>query len=193
MTISFQVFIFLTIALSMDAFTAAFSYGTDNVRVPFISTLIIAVICGLMLTLSFLAGNVLLSLIPSGFAKILSFSILFLLSLYKLYDALPKKRPASFTTDSISDKVNKKDKQIISAQEAALLALALSIDSISAGISIGTPDLPLPLLFLIAVCIHLAAIWSGSHAGASLSKKTSQNFSWLGAVLLLLLAFLRLL
>lgn len=193
MTISFQVFIFLTIALSMDAFTAAFSYGTDNVRVPFISTLIIAVICGLMLTLSFLAGNVLLSLIPSGFTKILSFSILFLLSLYKLYDSLPKKRPSSFTTDSISDKVNKKDKQIISAQEAALLALALSIDSISAGISIGTPDLPLPLLFLITVCIHLAAIWSGSHAGASLSKKTSQNFSWLGAVLLLLLAFLRLL
>lgn len=192
MTISFQVFLFLTIALSMDSFTAGLTYGTGNVRVPFLSSVIIASISGFMLTLSFLAGGVLLSFIPVFFTKILSFLILFMLSLYKLYDALPSKRHTPLTTDSISEKVNKKNKHILSCGEAFILALALSVDNISAGISAGSPRLPYSVIFFITAGIHFLFIQSGIRLGCLISGKISCNFSLLGAALLFLLALLRL-
>lgn len=192
MTISFQVFLFLTIALSMDSFTAGLTYGTGNVRVPLFSAIIIASVSGFMLTLSFLAGSFLLSFIPVFFTKILSFLVLSALSLYKLYDALPRKKQAPLTTDSISEKVNKKNKHLLSWGEASVLALALSVDNISAGVSAGSPALPCAAIFLITTGIHFLLIQSGIRLGCLISGKISCNFSLFGAALLFLLALLRL-
>lgn len=234
MTFSIYLFLLLVVVLSMDAFAAGLSYGMEGVRVPFLSIFIIAFLSGSMLTASLLAGNLILKLIPEAFTKGISFSILFLLSLYKFYDSFPRCIPMKdfaagilhffcphaltqkkkgtqsllgaqspfsknnnstanncLTTREITKKINKEDTSYLSYKEAAFLALALSIDNVSAGLCTGTISLPpLALLFLTTV-IHFFSIRLGLWAGLLLCAK-SHNFAWLGAAILMLLAFLRL-
>lgn len=195
MTFSVYFFILLVIALSMDAFAAGLSYGADKVQVPLISIFIIALLSGSMLTASQFAGNLFLNMIPNKLTKGISFSILFLLSLYKFYDAIPQlhKKDSGFTTKNISQRVNKEDKAILSCREAALLALALSIDNISAGLCTGTIFLSPIILLLLATAIHFLSIWLGLFFGYLISRKSSHSFAWLGAAILMLLSFIRIL
>ena len=184
MTLSTYFFLLLVVVLSMDAFAAGLSYGIEKVRVSFVSVL---------LTLSQLVGNVFLCLIPDHLTKGISFSILFLLSLYKFYDALPQlhKKDAGLTTRTISRKINKEDKAVLSCREAALLAFALSVDNISAGLCTGTVSLPPIILLLVTTAIHFLAIRLGLFTGCLLSRRSSHNFAWLGAAILMLLSFVR--
>lgn len=193
MTLSISFFLLLVVILSMDAFAAGLSYGLERVRVPFLSLSIIALLSGSMLTASMLLGNVLLGLIPKSLTRGLSFAILFLLSLYKFYDALPglHKKGQGLTTGDISRRVNKEDKDLLSGREAALLAFALSVDNISAGLCTGTVCLSPIILWLLTTAIHFFALKAGLLAGSVLSGK-SQGPAWLGAAILMVLAFLRL-
>ncbi len=193
MTFSIYFLIILIIVLSMDAFAAGLSYGVENVQVPFSSLAIIALLSGSMLTASLFAGNVLLSLIPQGLTKGVSFLVLFLLSLYKFYDAIPwfHKKKDGLTTGNISRKVNKEDKAVLSGREAAVLAAALSVDNISAGLCTGTVSLPPIILLPLTTAIHFLAIRLGLFTGQALSRKSSCRLSWLGAAILLGLALLR--
>lgn len=201
MSLSLSSFLLLSVALSMDTFTAGLSYSTDRVTVPFFSKAVIAVISGMMLALSLKAGSFFRSLISPDTAKLFSFLVLTALALYKLYDALPLSlRPKErFTTGSISRKVNRPDVHLLSASEAALLGVTLSLDSISAGLSTGIPAL-LPanpfilsaVVFLVSAVIHFAAISLGLFAGKLLIRKSSCRFTWLSAVLLFFLALTRL-
>lgn len=195
MTFSIYFFILLVVVLSMDAFAAGLSYGMEKVQVPFMSVFIIALLSGSMLTASLLAGNLFLWLIPSVLTKGISFSMLFVLSLYKLYDALPQlhKQDSRLTTKNISQKVNKEDKAVLSCREAALLALALSIDNISAGLCTGTVSLSPIILLLLTTAIHFLSIRLGLFTGCLLSRKSSHRFAWLGAAILMLLSFTRIL
>ncbi len=194
MTISIYFFILLVIVLSMDAFAAGFSYGIEKVQVPFFSLFIIALLSGSMLTASMIAGDFILRLIPAKLTKGISFSVLFLLSLYKFYDALPRlhAKGRGLTTGNISQKVNREDKAILSWQEAFLLAFALSADNISAGLCTGTIPLPFIILLLLTTAIHFVSIRLGLLTGHFLSNKASHRFTWLSALVLMLLAFYRL-
>ena len=191
----FYLLLILIIVLSMDAFTAGLSYGMDDVRVPFSSVLTVAFLSGCMLTLSLYAGDFLLLFLPAGLTKIVSFTVLFLLSLYKLYDAIPwlHKGNSGLTTDKISQKINYASPSILSKKEAALLGMALSVDNISAGLCTGTLNINPCLLLLITTLIHLLSIRLGLFTGKLLSQKGLRSFSWLGAAILMLLAFCRLL
>lgn len=201
MSLSFSSFLLLSVALSMDTFTAGLSYSTDRVRVPFFSKAVIALISGLMLVLSLKAGAFFRALISPLAAKFLSFFVLTALALYKLYDSLPvslhpKER---FTTDSISKKVNRRDVRILSASEAALLGITLSLDSISAGLSTGIPVL-FPansfilsaVVFTFSAAVHFAAISLGLLAGKLLVRSSSRRFTWISVALLFFLALMRL-
>lgn len=194
MTFSVSVFFLLVIVLSMDAFSAGFSYGVEKVRVPFYSSFTVAVISGTMLTLSMMLGNILSELIPPAITKSISFLILFLLALYKFYDTFPFVRSQStlLTTEVISRKINQKHKETLSVSEALLLSLALSADNVSAGLCCGLSPFSIPLTLLVTILIHLFALLLGIYSGNFFSRKSSKDFSFLGALILLLLAFLRL-
>ena len=185
----------LAIALSLDTFTAGLCYSAGKVQIPLRSMIIIALISGLTFTFSLIAGNLILFLLPHSATRFLSFLILLSLAIYKLYDALSvhSKAANSFTISDISQKVNKKDVHILSAGEAALLSLALSVDSISAGLSAGFKAPPPAVSFCITAAVQFIAIACGYGAGRLIAGKLSCNFSLLSALLLFCLAFLRLL
>ncbi len=194
MTFSVSVFLLLVIVLSLDAFTAGLSYGIEKVKVPLSSLMIIAMISGAMLTLSLFAGHILLNFISPTFTKVLSFLVLFLLSLYKFYDAFPRLHFTKhrLTTEVITQNINKHPKEILSLSEAVVLATALSIDNVSAGICTGMILFSVPLTLLVTFFIHLISLSTGVLTGCFFFKNSSKNFSWLGAAILMLLALLRL-
>lgn len=185
----------LAIALSLDTFTAGLSYSTGKVQIPLFSMIMIALVSGLTFTFSLIAGNFIIFLLPHAVTRLLSFLILFLLAVYKLYDALPvhSKTAGNFTTSGISQKINKKEVHILSTGEAILLSLALSVDSISAGLSVGFKAPHPAVSFFITAVIHFIAIACGYEAGRLIAGKLSCNFSLLSALLLFCLAFFRLL
>lgn len=180
--------------LCADAFVFGFSYGLDRVTIPPSSLFLISFISGAMLTLSFLFGDRLLTLLPPFLKTYLPFVVLLLLSLYKIYDALPAFHPPqnALTSDALSHKINRKEVQILSLNEAALLAVTLSIDNISVGLSVGTCHLPLFLLLSYSIFIHVVTIWGGWLLGHYFSKRCSHNLSIISALLLLVLAFAQL-
>lgn len=187
MTISTMLpFLLLCIALSTDTFTAGLSYSMGRVRVSIVSAGILSVISGFLFTLSLLAGEKLAAFFPAGFAKIFSFAVLFLLSLYKLYDSLPERfhRGFGLTTVSLSEKVNQKDVQTLSWGEAALLSLVLSVDSITAGLSSRAPDLPPAVIWLISALVQFLSVSLGLQSGKALLERTSQGFSRLSCAVL---------
>ena len=180
--------------LCADAFVFGFSYGLDRVKIPPSSLFLISFISGAMLTLSFLFGDRLLTLLPPFLKNYLPFVVLLLLSLYKIYDALPAFHPpqSTLTSDALSHKINRKEVQILSLNEAALLAITLSVDNISVGLSVGTCHLPLFLLLSYSIFIHVVTIWGGWLLGHYFSKRCSHNLSIISALLLLVLAFAQL-
>ena len=180
--------------LCADALVFGFSYGLDRVRIPLPCLILISVVSGMMLSVSFLFGDRLLSLLPSFFRAYLPFFILLLLSLYKIYDSLADLHPPAgrFTSESLSHSINRREIQSLSFGESLLLAITLSVDNISVGLSMGTCRLPIWLLLSYSVFIHAAAILGGWTLGHFFSRRCSHNLSLLSAILLLLLSFAQL-
>lgn len=195
MSLSIYLFLLLILILSMDAFTAGLSYGMAGVQVPFLSLVTVALLSGCMLTLSLSAGDILLAFIPATLTKAVSFLVLFFLSLYKFYDAIPSlhRKNSRLTTDKISQTINSTVPSVLSAKEAFVLGLALSVDNISAGLCTGTQNIPATILLPLTALIHFGAIRLGLSAGRALAQKGLSRFTWLGAAILMGLAFLRLL
>ncbi len=174
----------LLVAVSIDAFSAGLSYGMNRVKIPFSSTFIMSAMSGTFLILSLLAGSFLQELLPQNFIKYFSFFILFILGLYRLFDTfLPK----------TIENVNKDDLTILSPKEAFWLGLALSLDNIAAGFGFQVGFLPPLLIFVTAVAVNFLIIRIGCLVGREIITRTTLNLAWIGAVLLLLLAFSRLL
>ena len=123
---SLPLFLLLLTILSLDAFAAGLSYGTEKVRVSPFSLLLLALVSAGVLTLSLAAGDRFLGLFPPAGTKLISFAVLLLLALYKFYDA----GKAVCAPSSIAHRVNQTRREVLSAREALLLGLALSIANI---------------------------------------------------------------
>ena len=201
--------IVFTLALSIDSFAAAFAYGTSKIKIPLSSLLTISGICSGILFLSLLIGHSFTSLIPSAFAKMISFVLLNIIGLIKLFDSRIrhliqkgafKKRKLSFQFLSISflltiygdpKKADIDQGQELSPNEAISLALALSIDSGIAGLSSGTPAQYPFLTLFFSVFFGFFALLIGRYCGEHVTKDSQFDFTWLGGALLICLAFFK--
>lgn len=194
MTFSISAFFLLAIALSTDTFLAGLSYATGCVRVPFSSKVLLSLLSGAVFTASVMAGNLITLLLPDFAVKILSFILLLLLALYKLYDVSPVycNHVRHFSTNAFSAKVNRPDTHLLSAGEACLLAMVLSVDSISAGLSFGNTALTPAIILPATALIQYLSLTLGLLLGKKLGKYRSYRFALLSVILLILLAFLRL-
>lgn len=210
MLLSISELLLLIIALSADAFAASFAYGTDKVKIPAASAMTIALISDSILIVSLLVGGAIQTYIPPGVTTWLSFLILLILGLLKLFDSSVKQwirhdRPREkelhvtfknlrliLTIYALPEKANTEDIEVLSPAEAVSLGLALSLDSAAAGIGAASSQFPVLLTAALAFIIGIAAVYSGCALGRIISTKTKFNFSMIGGVLLLFLAFAKL-
>ena len=196
----------IALALSVDSFVAAFSYGTSKIKIPLSSVGIISVTGSLITGLSMLAGSFVKDFIPPGFTTLLSFGILFLLGVLKLFES---SSPAN---------ADKDNSHSISAKEALSLSAALSLDGCAAGfgasLSAGTPAspgavaagfdasaaagtvsslVPVAAVFLFSLIFGVFMVLAGSHIGNKAAGRLPIKPGIIGGLLLILLAVARLL
>lgn len=201
-----SLLLFLT-AVSLDSLTAGFSYGTKKVRIEILALVFLACIPSVFITAAGSITSLISSLFPTGILPFFSFSILFLIGSAKLIESLirhvAKKHPGLIgnrgckikqlniilTVYISPEEANRTDLQVLSAKEALLLSLALSLDSVLAGMAFTVSAIPPLTLLLSAILFHLFLFLAGYTLGRLLSRVLPFDLSWLSGFCLLLLAF----
>ena len=199
----------LVTAISIDAFVASFAYGSNKIKIPFQSTIIISLVSSTILGISLLIGSFLGNYIDSSITIAISFVIMFLLGIIKLFDSSIKaiirknkcfKKEYKFSLFSLNfiiniyadpEKADKDSSRILSSLEAVSLAIALSLDGAIAGFGAGLSSDSIIQTVLYSFIIGASLIVCGYRLGNHISRKISFDMSWISGVLLLVLAFLK--
>lgn len=199
----------LSLALSVDAFIACFAYGNQKISIPRSSAAVISGICSGVLFLSALLGSFLAPRLSPEAASLISFAILFILGLVRLFDSTVKawirkdrngSREFKFTAFNLnfilniyaSPEIADADaSRSLSAKESLALSLALSLDGIAAGIGAGISQTNIIAALLFSLLFSVLSVALGCHAGKKVAEKSRFDFSWLGGILLIILAIMK--
>ncbi|MBD5514349.1 MAG: hypothetical protein HDR06_06750 [Lachnospiraceae bacterium] len=197
--------LFLT-AVSIDSLTAGLTYGTRRVRIKLPAYLILICVPAAFITAANRIGSYIFLLFPQAVLPFFSFIVLAFLGCSKLFESLlrllARKYPSLtrnwgckikqlniiFTVYLSPEDANQEDLQVLSPKEALLLSLALSLDSVLAGMAFTTGALPLVTLFLLAALFNLLLFAAGYGVGLLASTVLRIDLSWLSGLFLLLLA-----
>ncbi len=203
--------IMLVTALCLDSFAASFVYGAERVRIPAASVAVLSGLSTAVLILSLLLGSGVGHIVPQRLTDLFCFLILFLIGFVKLFDGalkslirrfpLPEKRlkfsvsQLHFILTVYADPAaaNEEDISVLSPSEAFFLGLSLSLDSAAAGFGAGMTAFSLPLITLLSLGLNTASVLLGSCLGKRLASQSSLDLSWLCGLLLIALAFFKLL
>lgn len=198
----------LVLALSLDAFVASIAYGTNKIKIPRLSIIIINILCSLSLGFSLILGSQVRKLLPGNLASYISFIILFLLGIYYLFESIIK----SYLKSKIGEKLKiklfgiwliidiyidgtKADLNLskkLDSKEAIYLAIALSLDSLAVGFGSSLVGVKILNIMGLSLVIGIFAICFGVRLGKKLVEKMDINLSWLSGILLIILAILKL-
>ena len=199
----------LVLSLCIDTFVTSIVYSSNKIKIPVVSGLIIDTICSLFLAISLFFGYLIKDFIPINIASTISFLLLLILGVYRLFEAFfknlikkyyDKGSPLTFKifefkfilqiyADEI--KADLDESKILSPKEAFFLAVALSLDSLTVGFgcSLGTVNYLATVLLSFLVGALLLVL--GGYVGKNISKNYNLNLSWLSGALLIILAFIR--
>ncbi|MBQ9000125.1 MAG: sporulation membrane protein YtaF [Clostridium sp.] len=199
----------LVLSLCIDTFVTSIVYSSNKIKIPVVSGLIIDTICSLFLAISLFFGYLIKDFIPINIASTISFLLLLILGVYRLFEAFfknlikryyDKGSPLTFKifefkfilqiyADEI--KADLDESKILSPKEAFFLAVALSLDSLTVGFgcSLGTVNYLATVLLSFLVGALLLVL--GGYVGKKISKNYNLNLSCLSGVLLIILAFIR--
>ena len=199
----------LAAALSLDSFVAGFAYGSNNVKISFLSVQIINIICTGVVGLSILAGTLVRDCIPTGLTTGLSFFILLMIGLFKLIDGWMKafirrhtnfERQVEFSVFNLRfilslyadpEQSDADDSKSISATEAVSIALALSLDGLAVGFGAAIGNANGFLVVLWSLLTNTIFLLSGCLIGRKIARQVRFDISWIGGIVLILMAFVR--
>ncbi|MBB6713778.1 sporulation membrane protein YtaF [Clostridium gasigenes] len=201
----------LVLSISLDSFVASIAYGTNKIKIPLKSALIIDIVSALVLGFSLAIGSIIKDFIPGNIAVIFSFTILLWLGIYRLFECIFKgyilKRSNShkpltfklfdfkFVMEVYADEIKADfdNSKTLSPKEAFYLSLALSLDSLAVGF--GSSLITINLIQVIFFCLitGIISILLGVFIGRKFVEKVNFNLSWFSGVLLIVLAFMRIL
>lgn len=200
----------LVSSVCLDAFVASIAYGTNKIKIPFYSSVVISIIGSIFLGISLFLGNFIKDFLPGNLPILLSFCILMIIGIYRFFEGLFKNyitkknklnKPLTFKIFDLNfvlqvyadeTKADFDNSKVLTIKESLYLASALSFDSIAVGFgeSLGTNDYisSIVLCFIIGVL----AVSLGQLLGKKLIEKSNLNLSWLSGIILMILAVKRL-
>lgn len=167
----------LVLALSVDLFVTCIAYGSCLIVLPRKVILLFSGMGSLCLGLSLEFGTFLSAFFPPDIPRILGSLCLGALGVGKLADYLRKRKQQE-----------KPELQALTVREALLPALAMSADSLVAGLGLGFWESRLLSLLLASFFAGLLAAHLGAGIGRRLAEKSHRELSWLSGVLLIALA-----
>lgn len=194
--------ILLVAAVSIDAFIAAFAYGADSIRIPFLSAAIISGIGTAVLGASMVVSSAAGEIIPSGLCRWLGLIILLIIGLAEFFQNMLKsalrkrsRRNMKFSISGIGfvisvfadeTKADADSSKMLSPKEAAALAAALSADSVGCGLGAGLGGGDIGLVTAMSFVAGLISVAAGSTAGTATGKRCP-GISWVSGILLIIL------
>jgi len=201
----------LVCSLCIDSFVASVAYGTSKIHIPKLSTIIINLVCTGTLAFSLFLGSIVKNFLPDKIPSLLGFTLLIILGFYRIFEYVFKSyisknllldQPLKFKlfdfnfvlkvyTDEVKADFDKS--KSLSPKEAFYLALALSLDSIAVGFSSSLCNINYIEVLILCIVIGFLAISAGVFIGKKFADKVHFELSWLSGVLLIILAFLRIL
>lgn len=197
-------------SLSLDAFTVGFAYGSDKIKIPVSSVLIISVICSIVTGISFFMGNIIKDYIPYRVTVCICFTILIILGIIKILDSFTKaiirkhknlNKKIKFSFFNLKfilnlyadpEEADIDSSKILSPQEAVALAVSLSLDGLAVGIGAALGNVNGIAVVIFSLVTNILAVILGGSIGNKIARKVSFNLSWLSGVVLVALAFLKL-
>lgn len=196
------VVILLIFCLSFDVLLASFSYGIDKIKIPLKSIILMNLIITILFVTSNFFGELISLYVEQSVLNIISFFILFVLSLcnffkYSIKKYFLKLNNKKFTLYNInfimqvavdSTLADSDNSKILSLKEAISLGVALSLDGITVALSIGFFFNNYIILFLTSFVITISMFIIGNILGCKFSKKMDINLSWLSGIIFLILA-----
>lgn len=196
------------LALSLDAFAASLAYGTEEIKIPLKAVISINFISTGLVGLGIELGKLFGSFFSGKIISVVSFLILISLGLVKIFEFSIKQwikksnnKPECdfyfldfhFLLQVISDstQADVDSSKELSQKEAYTLGMALSLDGFAAGIGAGLLGFDIGVVMLLSFVTGFIAMLSGGFFGGRLAKKVKMDLSWIGGVILMALAFLK--
>ena len=197
----------LVAALSLDTLFACVAYGMKKIRVPFLSAVVMAAVGTCFLALSVTLRGVTGRFFPEQLIRYIGFAVLIVMGMINIFQSLLKgllrrDKTIRFNVSEYSfvlkicldeTEADIDASKQLSPREAFLLALALSADSLLTGFSIKVTPACFAMLGLFSFGMGLLAVLIGIAAGRRVSAKSGCNLSWLSGLLLIVIAFMKIL
>ncbi len=204
--------IVLAISLSIDALGVGLVYGLKKVRIPLSSKLVICLFSIIYAGLAIVVGKAFSYILPPIFAKILGITILSLMGIWIILQALLKDAAEKSTKPTLWEVAIKSlgitiqvirnpmefdfDKSgAIDTPESLLLGLALSVDAIGVGIGSALTGFYSPSIPFAIGIFQLIFLYMGTFLGQKvclLQRINQKILSILPGILLIFLAIIRL-
>ncbi len=198
----------IILCLSIDVLLTSLSYGIERIKIPFFSIFILNIIISSSFFLSMILGQFITPLLDDLIIRLFSFIILFLIGIFKLLEYCIKKYFDSnnstkefsifnfkFVLQVLNDSIvaDKDNSKVLSCKETIPLGIALSLDGISVGISLGLSNSNFYSLGISSFLITILMFSLGNILGNKISSKRDINIGWICGTILLILAFSKLL
>lgn len=202
--------ILLVLSLCIDACVASFAYGTNKIKIPFLSGSIITGISTLFLVISIALGTLIKSFLPPSITTIACFSVLLLLGISRLFEGVLKNflNKKAISPDHIevtifdfklilnvyadSTLADLDHSKVLSTKEALYLGIALSLDSLVVGFGAALTTIHLSQIIAASIILNSLALLLGSFSGRKFADKLNMDLSWISGAILILLALLKL-
>ena len=200
----------LVLSISIDSFLASISYGSSKIKIPFTSNLIILSVSSFIFSISLLFGGFIKEYLPLSFGKYLSFIMLVLIGIYRLFDSILKNyirnksthnQPLTFKifdfkfvlevyADEIKADFDKS--KVLTSKEAFYLAIVLSADSLAVGFGSALNYVNYFEVIILSLLIGVFIIPLGCYIGEKIIENIKFDISWISGVILIVLAFIKL-
>ena len=199
----------LVFSLCIDTFVASIAYGTDKIKIPFSSALIINGVCSLFLAFALFLGSVFKDFLSPSVASEMSFSLLFILGVYRIFESFSKAYIEKISHSDIpltfkffdlrfvlqiyanETKADYDKSKVLTSKEAFYLAVALSLDSLAVGFGSSLGSVQYIEVICLSLVIGISALLLGSYLGSRFAQKVDIHLSWLSGAILIGLALLR--
>ncbi|MEG0181333.1 MAG: sporulation membrane protein YtaF [Paraclostridium sp.] len=199
----------LVSSLCIDTFVASIAYGTDRIKIPFASNIVINMVCSLFLAISLSLGSILKEFLSPEVASTLSFTLLFTLGILRLFESFFKTYVQNFSTLGApltfklfdfkfvleiyanETKADYDKSKNLTLKESIYLAVALSLDSIAVGFGSSLVSINFFQILILSFLIGVLSLFLGVYIGKKFIEKIDINLSWLSGSMLILLAILR--
>lgn len=199
----------LVLSICLDSFVASIAYGTNKIKIPLPSSIVISLVCSTILGASLFLGGLLKDIIPNNVCIAISFLVLMSLGVYRFFEGLFKAfiqrkrkldKPLKFKIFDLNfvlqvyaeeTKADFDKSKELSMKESVYLAIALSFDSLAVGLASSLSMGNYMEIIILSFIIGISSIILGVNIGKKLIEKTNLNISWLSGIILMLLAIFR--